>query len=610
MIVTKGGIYEVIAKLRKEEFLALDCETTGLRMYHGDRLFSIILATETEAYYFNFHKADFEEDEVLTWGHMQLLEVLWQDKDKTWFIQNAANFDMGILIQEGIELAGTIHCTKAIGRVEYNNHLSYSLKDQLKRLGGPLKDDKVMAYVKAEKLHTEIPLPGKDTVYKKLHFDKVPKSLIVPYAEDDAKGTFFLGKRQIESIKKQDLAEPSLPKERSLQRVMEQERRLQKTIFRMRHHGVKVDIPYCERAIKYEKDRAEKAMASFKAESGRDYVASSTLFATIFEGEKSKWGYTDKGNPSFDSEYLGTFEHPAARAILEIRDAKSKSDFYNGFLWFADSRGIVHPNYNPEGTVHGRFSSAEPNFQNLTSEDSEEELAQEFIVRRAIVPRSGNKLLSIDMNTFEYRFMLELACKYLGRKTPLAELVLKGLDFHEATIENTKRAGSTVTRKQAKIANFLTLYGGGVYKLAEALGIPHQEALKIRRAIFSAAPEIAELIHSIQTIAETRGYVINWLGRRCYFPNKRFSYRAPNYVVSGGTADCIKKAMTEIDELLLNHETKMVMTIHDELVFEVPEKELHLEQQLISIMANAYKSTYIPLTASSSWSDKSLGDLQ
>ena len=100
--------------------------------------------------------------------------------------------------------------------------------------------------------------------------------------------------------------------------------------------------------------------------------------------------------------------------------------------------------------------------------------------------------------------------------------------------------------------------------------------------------------------------MINWLGRRSHFPNKRFSYRAPNYIVSGGTADIIKVAMNQVDEFLLPQKTKMIMTIHDELVMEVPLEEDQIESQIKGIMTTAYKSKYIPLTASSSWSVKSL----
>lgn len=612
MIATRSGFEAIIDILSLEPLLSLDTETTGLRMYHGDRLFSIIIATGREAYYFNFIPyPNLGVDAVLSRTHFNMLSLrLFDDPSKTWFIQNAANFDLCILGVDGLELAGEIHCTKAIGRVEYNDHYgnkAYSLNEQLKRLGHA-KDDAVAKYVKDNHLHTDLPIPGKAEPYRQLHYDRVPFEIIVPYGETDGIETRFLGLTQIASIIAQDLGS-SLPPERSLGAVMKNERRLQKTIYRMKHRGVLIDRPYCERASKYELDRSQKAAAAFVRETGCGYSASSPLFQAIFSNEREKWQFTEKGNPSFTSEVLATFESPAAKIILEMRDAKSKSDFYNGFLWFSDAKGRVHPNYNPEGTTHGRFSSSEPNFQNLTSEDDELSLAQEFIVRRAIIPTPGFIYIMPDYDQMEYKFMLEQACRLLAHLTPLGELVAGGFDFHEATSQKAKEKGSSVTRKQSKVANFLTLYGGGVPKLAQALGVSISEAGDIRRAIFEGAPEIKTYIDTISSSAKTRGYIINWLGRRCQFPNKNFAYRAPNYHVSGGCADVVKVAMNQIDEMLLTRKSCMTMTVHDELPIEVHESEIHTVPKLIQeCMQNVYKSKYIPLTCGMEWSSKSLGD--
>lgn len=655
MIVTQDKFASVLEKLQAERVLSLDTETTGLRMYHGDRLFSIIIATESEAFYFNFNPVTFDfgvpekktfralsPDVVLSMDHLIQMDVLFKDENKYWFIQNAANFDLSILGVEGFELRGTVHCTKAIGRVEYNDHgyvkthadkkaaSPYSLEAQLFRIG-LRKDDKVREFIDANNLKTVVQIPGKSTTYEKLHFDQVPFDIIVPYGLDDGTGTYKLGMSQLNSLAKQDADQPKLPPTRSLRAVAANEMHLQKTIYNMRHRGVLVDLAYCKKASAYETDRENKAKEFFKRETGRDYVASAKVFADVFQEEKSLWAYTDKGNPSFESDVLKTFKNPAARAVLEIRDSKSKADFYNGFLWFADSDGFIHPNFNPEGTVHGRFSSSEPNFQNLTSEPighcraCKEEIEEhvetckncgakdfelyEFLVRKALIPRPGHIFIMPDYDQMEYKFMLELACKLVGGLTPLGDMVARGFDFHEATGENAKRVGAKVVRKQAKIANFLTLYGGGVNTLAKALGIGVEDARRIREAIFTSAPEILNFINACMRSAEERGYVINWLGRRSHFPVKKFSYRAPNYIVSGGCADIVKMAMNEINFQTLKYKSKMVMTIHDELPTEVHESEVQTVPRMVKeIMENVYKSDYIPLTTGMEWSEKSLGD--
>lgn len=630
MIVTRSGFDEALKQLLKEPRLSIDTETTGLRMFHGDRFFSFIIAkNENEAFYFNFNpytyshvknpdgtisefKEPLPEDVVLTEEHVEKMASLWSDPSKLWYIQNAPNFDMGMLYQGRITLAGTIHCTRAIGRVEYNNLYGqffkvYSLDNQLKRIGAPLKDDAVKAYVKEWKLETKKVIEGKEVTLQ--HFDRVPFTIIVPYGLVDAMRTWLLGDYQEKSIAKKDLEQPALGSQRSMRRVMDNERRLMKTIFNMKKTGIKIDRKYCERAIKYENDRIQKAEDNFKKETGLEFKDSGKVFELAFGNEKELWGVADKGGPSFDAECLKRLQNPAAKEVLQYRDAKSKSDFYKGFLYFADSDDIVHPDYNSEGTIHGRFSSSEPNFQNLTSEEDEEDLAQEFVVRRAIIPRPGNIFLLPDYVQMEYKFMLELACILMGHLTPLGELVNAGHDFHEATIRNTAKYGANIVRKQAKVANFLTLYGGGAPLLAANLGISVRDANVIRTAIFSAAPEIEKLLKTLQNSAKTRGYVINWMGRRCYFDNPSFAYKAPNYIVSGGCADIVKKAMNEIDSFLSGYRGNMVMTVHDELPIEVPEDEAHkLAQPILDIMDHTYPFKFIKINSSMEWSSKSLAD--
>lgn len=648
MIVTHTAFDEVIKKLKAEPRLALDTETTGLRMYHGHKFFSIIISNQYDAYYFNFNRENYTHDEeskptitpnpeeiVMGPANLSVIDrELFKDQDKLWFIQNAANFDLPVLGVEGLELYGTIHCTKAIGRVEHNNHLKYGLMDQLARLGQIQKSDAVKEYIDKHKLYTKLAIPGKSTEDEWPHFDQVPLDIIVPYAETDALGTFFLGKMQLRSIEDQDDAHPNLVRSgRSLKNVVENERRLQKTIFNMKHRGVLIDKNYCTRARAYELDRERKAAERFKRETGREYISSPKLFAEVFAEEKDRWSYTDKGNPSFDYDALKKLKSPAAVAVVEMRDAKSKADFYNGFLYFADREGVVHPNLNPEGAAHGRFSSSEPNFQNLTSEAvatckaCQEEIETvveecpkckskdlnfyEYTVRRAIIPRPGYVLIMPDYDQMEYKFMLEMACRLVQQDTELSKLIRDGMDFHDATALKVKNYTSLeLPRKQVKIVNFMTLYGSGVQNMADTLGVYRGKAYQIREAILNSSKEIRNYIETVSATAEQRGWIVNWLGRRCHFPDKRYAYKAPNYHTSGGCADVVKVAMNKIDHVLSQgFKSRMIMSVHDELPIEIHENEVNSVPHLVKeIMETAFTSKYVPLTTGMEWSDKSLGD--
>jgi DNA polymerase-1 len=267
----------------------------------------------------------------------------------------------------------------------------------------------------------------------------------------------------------------------------------------------------------------------------------------------------------------------------------------------------VHPNYNPDGAAHGRFSSSAPNWQNLTSEEGEE--SAEFIVRRAIIPRPGFVLIMPDYDQMEYRLMFELACRIVGYETPLVKEIKNGKDPHQATADLVSSLGTTLSRSRAKNGNFALLYGSGDAKLSETIGGTLTEAKALRKSIFGVAPEINIFIQNVMNTAERRGYIFNWLGRRCHFPDPRFAYKAPNYLVSGGCADIVKVAMNRIDEALRKKKSRMIMTVHDELPCEVHESELTTVPLIVkTIMESVFPHQYLPLTCGMEHSFKSLGD--
>ena len=615
MIVTREMVGPVINRLKDVKVLSVDTETSGLRPYHGDRIFSVIIVARaldgiTYPFYFNFIPyPGLPQDHILLPEHLQKLKELFSDGSKTWYAHNA-KFDLAMLAGEGIEILGTIHCTQAIERVVYNDYMpgGYDLDSCAERIGFK-KDRAVEEYIEKNKLWTYTSDDKPGSREKNKHFDRVPFDIIVPYGERDADITFSLGQHQEKTL--QGIANDTDKKLPSVLRIAENEKRLTKTIFNMERLGVKIDRPYCVRAASYEADRAEKSRSEFKRLTGKDFSASAKLFATVFADEKDKWSYTEKGNPSFDSESLSCFSNPAARAILDYRDAKSKSDFYRGFLWHADRDDIIHPNFNPGGAATGRFSSSSPNFQNLTSEESEEELEQEFVVRRAIIPRPGFVFIMPDYDQMEYRMCFDYACVMWGSETELVRKIKnEGLDPHQATADLVTALGRMVlTRKLAKNANFGELYGSGLDTLAATIGGTRVEAQALKDALREAAPEIRNLTNNVSTTARTRGFIRNWAGRRSYLKDPNWAYKMTNYLIQGGCADVVKFAMNQIHDYLSAKKSKMVLTIHDELPCEVHESEIdEVPKKVKEIMENIYPYKYLPLTCGLEWSDKSLGD--
>lgn len=634
MLVTRANFDRVLGVLSRCPKLALDTETTGLRPHHGSRLFSIIITGPSlEPAYFNFQPYEgLSPDAILQPRHLLQMQVLFERKDCLWYLHNA-KYDMAILAVEGLLIKGTIHCTKAMARVEYNEHPSYDLASCAERIGFK-KDDTVEKYIIDHGLWEWETIPGKKQRKKNLHFDAVPLGVIQPYAETDATITYRLGESQEASFAFVDSQQLNLRPRTRQRNIVDNERELTKVVFRMEQRGVLVDRAYTERASQYEADRAEKALAAFKQQTGRDFIASSKLFAEVFADEKDKWFYTEKGNPSFDANVFASFSNPAAKSVLAYRDAKSKLDFYAGFLYHSDSRGVLHPNFNPDGTRTGRFSSSDPNFQNLTAEEGLE--AQEFLVRRAIIPRPGFLFLMPDYDQMEYRMMLDYA-----QELELIAKIKGGLDVHTATGEMMG-----VPRGQAKTINFMLLYGGGIAKLCLALFKPSvgevllkeiamrflynktvenpttfapgvveynlgelDKAAALRRKYFSTLPGVETFVESVKEAVQTRGFIRNWAGRRCYYPDKQFDYTGPNTLIQGGTADVNKFGLVEIDKYLASMRSKLVLTIHDENPIEAHEDEAdEVAKRVKEIMEGIYPYQHLPLTVGMEYSRKSLGD--
>lgn len=597
MIITSENASEAISRLASKEYLSFDTETTGLRLHHEDRPFALVFNDGDSNYYFNLQLTpSIPVSQVC--GPLILKELQRQvfgDANKTLFAHNA-KFDLHALLTLGITVECKIHDTWTGALIVNNNFMGYSLEECAERIGLE-KSDAVEKYITEHKLWEWETIPGKKKRGKKKYFDKVPFDIISAYACQDAKVAYALGEFQTREIDKTKGDSHEAP----LYKVMANEARLIPHLVEMENYGVKIDPKFCSRASTFEMERAKSAAQKFEELSGKKFKASSKLFSEVFTPEKSLWQYTDKGNPSFESDVLQSFKSPLANCVLEYRDAKSKSDFYNGFLYYRDTNDVIHPNFKNAGTASGRFSSSEPNLQNLTSEEDEEQLAQDFVVRRAFVPRPGHIFIMPDYSAMEYRMMLDVA-----GQMDLIEKVAAGHDVHQAAAD---LAG--ISRKSAKTMNFLLLYGGGAGKLAEALGIPLQDAYNLRRQYFAALPKVQEFLRNISDVAARRGWIVNWMGRKSMFPDANFAYKAANYYIQGGCADVMKVAMVNIGDYLKSNKlnSKMVLTIHDELVVEVPYNEIDIVPNMVkNFMETAYPYKRLPMAVEMEWSDVSLAD--
>lgn len=568
-VVSRSDFEQVLARLSQSRELGFDTETTGLS--ESDRLFSAIIADAEESFYFNFQDYPGVDPQlVLPREWIIRLQGVFSNPETIVYIQNA-KFDMRMIAKEGVRLDCQVVCTEAMGRVLQNNHMSYRLADQAPRHLGEEKDKSVDEYIKKHRVYTKYRVPGKKKQLQQPHFDRVPFDIITKYGGHDAYLHRKLGRHLVAEIRKKE----------DLEAVAANEQRLTKTCFRIERTGIKIDRSFTERALAHEDNLRRKAAEAFRDLVGVEYRDEKKLLCDVFTKAGEVIPKTVKGNDSLTDDVLATFKTPAAKAVQLIRThEKLIGTYYSSFLALATKEDLIHADIRQAGTETGRFSYREPNLQNVPKEDEAPELNRPYPVRGCFVPREDFCFVMIDYAQQEYRMMLD----YAGQMD-LIKAVMAGADVHQATADLTG-----LTRKQAKNLNFAILYGAGPAKMAAMMGVSEREARNLRDQYFMKLPFVEMFIRKVITVGRTRGYVRNWLGRRCHVSSPEFAYVLPNHLIQGGCADVVKVAMNRLDDYLADKRSRMVLQVHDEILYEVHKTELDIVPHLKGIMETIYPS--------------------
>ena len=574
---------------------ALDTETTGLKAYLGDRLFSIIISTLENDYYFNFNTrpdntgAFIPYENILPKSWLDDFKPMLEDPKNTWYLHNA-KFDLHMLAQDGLFIGGTIYCTQSIARLIYNRLPSLKLS-KVAELIGHKKDDKVEAYIMKHKLYTDVDV-GKKKPKRNKHFDLVPFNLISEYGLTDGRVTFELGEyelNRIEELKQEQLNE-GLP---CISGVFNNEVELTNTLFYMEQTGVKVDIDYIKEAYNYEKESAEEYAAKFEGYTGIEFNDSPTCFKEAFKKLGLESGKTPLGNDSYSEENLP--KNAVTELILGYRKHNKRAGtYFRNYLDLADENDVIHCNFRQDGTVTGRMSANEPNLQNVPKRGEDE---SKYPVRKCFIPRDGYFFIMVDFDQMEYRLLLDIA-----GESELIARIKEGLCVHTATAE-----GMGTEREAAKTLNFMLLYGGGAAKLAAALKIAIKKAKELKLDYFKTLKFVSALVKALTDTAKRRGFIVNWLGRRLYLDTNR-PYTMPNHYIQGGCGDVVKMAMNKISKVLKPYKSNMLLQIHDELLIEMKYGEEDLIPDILKIMETTYPQNSLPLTAGVDFSNKNWFD--
>ncbi|MBN1141176.1 MAG: DNA polymerase I, partial [Deltaproteobacteria bacterium] len=328
------------------------------------------------------------------------------------------------------------------------------------------------------------------------------------------------------------------------------------------------------------------------------------LGEVLFDRLKLPRGRKTKTGWSTDVEVLTQLaeEHEICARILDYRSvSKLKSTYADALPQLVNPEtGRLHTSFNQSVTVTGRLSSSDPNLQNIPVRSAEGRR-----IREAFIPADGWHLLSADYSQVELRILAHMAAE-----EALQESFRRGEDIHARTAGEVfgLAAGevSAEQRRRAKAINFGIIYGMSAFGLSRQLGIGRQEAQSYIDRYFERYPRIRTFMEERIEEAQRLRYVTTLLGRRCPVPDidsKNGAVRgnaernAINYPIQGSAADLIKLAMIRIHRRLAEERfrSRMVLQVHDELLFEVPEEELSRIEKLVRAEMEGAMSLAVPL---------------
>ena len=433
---------------------------------------------------------------------------------------------------------------------------------------------------------------------KQLTFDQIELEQAAEYAAEDADITLQLH---------QALA-PKLNAESSLKKVFEDiELPLLSVLAKVERNGVSIDSNMLfmqSQELAAKMDEIERS--AYDVAGGEFNLASPKQIQEIlFERMQIPvLRKTPKGQPSTAEDVLQelAIEHELPSLILQHRSmGKLKSTYTDKLPMMIDSNTQrVHTSYHQAVAVTGRLSSSDPNLQNIPIRSIEGRR-----IRQAFVADEGNKLLAADYSQVELRIMA-----HLSEDAALLKAFNDGADIHTATAAEVLGVGldqvESEDRRRAKAINFGLIYGMSAFGLAKQLGVPRGEAQDYIDLYFSRYPGVKQYMDDIRENAKESGYVETVFGRRLYLPDingknhqrKQYAERtAINAPMQGTAADLIKMAMIALDKKLEGEKlsSRMIMQVHDELVFEVLESELVQLTELVKNTMQNIAELKVPL---------------
>jgi DNA polymerase I len=434
--------------------------------------------------------------------------------------------------------------------------------------------------------HTMIPFSR--TVKKGDTFQSVPIHEACRYAGEDAVATRSVYDALCAALKKQECAH-------LLTLAHEIEIPFINTLIRMEKNGICVDIALFESLERELEARLTHLTCAIHADAGEAFNLNSTqqLGRILFErlglkaSKKTKTGYSTNESVLQKLKH----DHPIIPNLLEYRELyKLKSTYIQPLLSRArcDESARIYTSFLQTGTATGRLSSKNPNLQNIPVKT---ELGKK--IRQGFVATAGCTLISIDYSQIELRLLA-----HFSEDLALLEAYQNNKDIHrETAVKIFGESEADSKRHMAKSINFGLIYGMGARRLGDTLGITHIKAKQLIDSYFNSFPTVKQYLATCESRIQNQSYTETLLGRRRYFdfknaaPYQKAGYlrEGINTIFQGSAADLMKMSMNAIDRFLQDKPAKMLLQVHDELIFEAEITQSHcLAKELSKIMENIY----------------------
>jgi len=520
------------------------------------------------------------------------------DDEKITKVFHNALYDLGWLRTEGIEVKGKVIDTMIAAPLLNENRRYYNLNSLAGDYLGTYKDEKML-----KSAAEEFGVDPKSGMWQ------LPPRYVGKYAEQDALITLKLWENLKVKLNKEECSS-----------IFQLETDLLPVLFEMKTKGVRVDIEKAhktkEQLAKIEKSLIEEIVK----ETGvtvEPWVA--TSIAKVFDAVGLPYSRTEKsGSPMFTKQFLANQTHPIAQKIIKIREINKANTTFVDTILEHSHNGRIHCDFHSlrsdgGGTVTGRFSSSNPNLQQIPARDPE----IKKLIRGLFIPEEGHKWGSFDYASQEPRWLVHYCATLTGvDKHPQIDEVVKmyhegNADFHQMVADM-----ANIPRKQAKTVNLGIMYGMGKGKLANVMDIEIEEAEKLLETYNQRVPFLRSLSEKAMTRAKDHGVIRTWLGRKCRFDmyepvsygfnkalpmeeaikeygskgriRRAFTYKALNRLIQGSSADQTKKAMVECYKEGLCP----TLTVHDELCFNIKSQEE--ADKIVEIMTTCVPDLKIP----------------